>query len=841
MMKLRPDIRTRMWAALAILALASLVVGVFAWNSLDRADTRLQEFHAQTLDDVTQSIRLSRQASDLAAVAPYLLSYETQFLIDREGVALQDALGQLLTDWPVVDDSQGVQADLRRAVTDMDSALATLIGSAGAAIDWVDERQRITARLRPLEAALYEASTQPNLTSTDRATWLTLLAMAGELSGAARAENMLGVGEHQRNFQVLQRALPPLSPESDIGIAHGELQDIRGTDTTLFEFRRQELNARLRSQSALFRISTSASTINQIATDFARAAEARLSVERARTTTSIAFAKAMIVVIGLISVSLALLTAIFVSNYVTGNIKAVADAMTQVVAGDHDVRLRRHVSADDEIGKLFHAFRVFRSNAARLDRSHALLNEKNELFERVFNNISDGVAILAADGRLTAFNAHVTSSLRLTTPPILGRDNIDALIAKSAFCDVMEPGASGYSTVTNADGLSLEVRVSVLPDGGKVWLFSDATERLQLQGRLQQIEHIETLGKMSGEVAHDFGNVLSSVATNLHLLETTSEDARRKAALSGLRNTVDMGTALVQRLLAFAKRQPLLPEVVDLTALVAGTEDLIAIGLGSDIELQLSLPDGPVWIRVDPGQMESALLNLCLNAGQAMDARGSIQVHVAAPSDGTVRLVVTDRGHGMSQDTLKRAVEPFFTTRTATGGTGLGLSMVYGFAKQSGGDIEIESKPGAGTTVSLVFPVEQARDTHPARARKTVLLVEDDPNDLETARLCLQQNGYAALSVQSFEAARQEIEAGTAYDLLLTDLHLPDGKLGSDLIKPFFDRNPTADAILASGRFDIEGVDQESGARCLPKPLSAAKVTAALTPGWRSPSRQDTP
>ncbi len=623
----RVDIRSRMWLALGILALATVLTGAFAWNSLDRADTRLQLLHVQTLDDVTDSIRLSRQPSDIAAAASYLLSFETRFLIEQEGAALSETLTRLLSDWPdhTPDQDTGAQTVLLEAVREMEASLVTLIDAALAVISWVDERQRIEARLCPLERDLYEASTNPNLSIEARGQWLNLLAMAGELSGAARADNLLGIGEHQRNFQRLDRtlAIPPGS--ADLTLARQALRDALGQSPTLFGLCRQELNSRLSAESALFRISAAAACVNALAADFARQSEVRLSSARARTTTSIAFAKTMIVLIGLGTIVMALSSAIYVSNYVTGNIKAVAEAMTRLVAGERGTRLRRYVEADDEIGKLFRAFRVFRTNAGRLDRSNTLLNEKNAQFERLFTNISDEIAITEADGRITACNAHVASVLRLTDPPEPGSDVIHDVIARSGFADGSLPQAATpdvlkYRELTNADGLTVETRSGLLPDGGKVWLFSDETERRQLQDRLQQIQHIEALGKMSGEVAHDFGNVLSSITTNLHLLETSDLNARRQTAFTGLRNTTDLGAALVQRLLAFAKRQPLSPEIIELTALVRGPEDLISIGLGSGVHLHLSLPSHPAWIPADPGQLESALPNLCLNASQAIES-----------------------------------------------------------------------------------------------------------------------------------------------------------------------------------------------------------------------------
>ena len=236
----------------------------------------------------------------------------------------------------------------------------------------------------------------------ERRIWLALQGMANELVGAGRAENLMGVGEHRRNYQHMRRAFSRLdaqNPQSDL---YQELHRISAGETGLFEVRRRELSRRLESQNALFRIQYNASTISDLAAQFAGNAEEFLSQERLKTATSIDLAKAVILVAGLVSVTVALLAAIFVSGYVTGNIKAISDAMLRLAQGDRSTQLRRKPVANDEIGKLHHSFRVFRANALRLDRSNRQLHQKNALFEKMFANISEGLAITSDTGHLTA-------------------------------------------------------------------------------------------------------------------------------------------------------------------------------------------------------------------------------------------------------------------------------------------------------------------------------------------------------------------------------------------------------------------------------------------------------
>lgn len=837
--RLSLDIRTRIWMALGFLVLATVVTGVLAWKSLDRADTRLQLLHSQTLAEVTSSISLSRQASDVAALAPYLLSFESRYLIEQEGRDLLAKLASIVENWPdaAAAGQDGIEEELVIVVEGMEVAVGDLIQSAAEAISLVDQRQRIEAQLRHLEVALHQSSIAPGTAAEDREIWLSLLAMARELTGAASAQNLLGTGEHQRRYQALEARLPAMAGYPDHAAARQDLASLVDGPPTLFELRRRELNSHLRAENALFRISAAASEINAIATDFARQSEERLTEDRSRTATAIGFSKAMILLIGLGSLVLSLVSALYVSTYVTGNIKLVADAMTRLAGGDRDARLNRQVTADDEIGRLFSAFRVFRSNAERLDRSNRLLNEKNALFERVFSNITDGIAIADDQGRITACNGHVAQALRLAGPPRIESETVQDLLGRSAFSEAYAGRAreleeAGCHDLASEAGQTVEIRTSALPDGGRVWLFSDATERHQLQRRLRRIEHIEALGKVSGEVAHDFGNVLSNVATNLHLVRTSAEPARRFAALDGAQRSIDLGAALVQRLLAFAKRQPLLPELVELRSLVEGMEDLIHIGLGDGVELAVALSDQPVWVLADPGQLESALLNLCLNASQAMPKGGLIKVVVVSTETGRVMLSVQDNGHGMTRKVMDEAFDPFFTTRSGIGGTGLGLSMVYGFVKQSGGDIHLESAPGVGTTVRITFPSAHpdtlAPHVQPAAARGRAILVEDNAHDRDMASHALTALGFDCIALADFDTASERIVTDDGFDLLLTDFHLSQDRRGSDLIAPFLSRNPGARAVVMSGRFtemELPGLD---GVSCLSKPLDPARLRSAI-------------
>ena len=836
-----PDIRQRLWIALALLAVSTIFVGGIAWYALDRAGTRMERLHSETLTQVARALNLSKQSSDIATSAPFLLNLKSPYLIEREGGVLLTTLEPVLTAWPSVEASaqspiDTYEVEIAAIVQKMKTAITDLVAAAEKLNVEQDATLALNARLARLEAAYYRLSTNEDRDSAERRIWLALQGMANELVGAGHAQNLPGVGEHQRNFQKMGRDFNASNAMDIQTDAYRTLVEISSGEQGLFQVRRRELSHRLESQNALFRIRYNASAISDLAAKFARNAEDFLSEERHKTAVSIDFAKAVILVAGVASVTIALVAAIFVSGYVTGNIKAISDAMLRLAEGDRSTELRRKPLADDEIGKLHHSFRVFRANALRLDRSNRQLHQKNALFEKMFANISEGIAITSDSGHLTATNPNLAFVLRVDPALLKGKPLIDEVMQHSDFANQavaagIRADFRGFTELQNDAGQTLEVRCSRLPDGGGIWLFSDATERRQLDNRLRQIQHIESLGKVTGEVAHDFGNVLSTITANIHLLETGSKKTARKTLLQRMENAAELGMSLTQRLLAFARKQRLKPEVVELNELVEGLTDLVGIGLKDGVNLSADLADEQLPVRVDPGQLESAILNLCLNASQAIEGQGEIHITVAKSGDETAMIEVADNGCGMDESVLSRSLEPFFTARKDGQGTGLGLSMVYGFIKQTGGDIQIDSTPGKGTRVRLVLPLQVvSKSAETAPVSGLALVVEDDPAELQTASDLMQELGYEVVRAASFAEAESALQSNPEFDVVLTDLHLDQGRSGWSVVEYCLE-NTDGRIIVASGRLPQThpySNRQEPRVTCLEKPLTAELLAQAL-------------
>ncbi|WP_456386578.1 ATP-binding protein [Profundibacter sp.] len=833
------SIRLRLLLALGALAAATILVGVLSWYALARANLDLEKLHNQTLLEVTSAMSLSKRSNDLTTSAPFLLGLKSPYLIHAEAADLLTAIKRIGQQWP----QENGQASVSEALKQLELAVNDLIGAA----DNLDmQRSKVLtqrATLGVLSNRVEIGSDLAGISDEERQVRGLIRSIINVLSGAAYSDSLPGLGEFRRKYTALVADPALQSARGEMRDALQQMQDMTRGPAGLFTNRRKALDQNLVAQNALFRIRYNSSLVGNMALDYAQNAEEFLSQKRRETASSIRFTKLVILAVGVASVTLALLSALFISGYVTGNIKAISSAMQRLAQGDRSTRLPRPEGAMDEIGVLLQSFRVFRANAMRLDRSNRQLNQRNTLFEKVFSNISDGAAIIDSDGGLTAVNPSFASVLQLRGGTHDNNLDMAGILATSVFAASARAQKLGckfsnHAELHSADGYVIELRCSRLPDGGEVWMFSDATERRNIEERLGQIQRIESLGKVTGEVAHDFANILSTISGNLHLLETKRSGADSAGILRRISSAVEIGTSLTQRLLAFARKQHLAPEKTELNALVAGLEDLISIGLKDGVSLQTSLAREDIFVQVDPGQLESAILNLCLNSNQAINDTGKdagqISITIRASQGSMAEIIITDDGCGMEKTTLKRAMEPFFSARGDGMGTGLGLPSVYGFVKQSGGEFHIESVLNEGTTVRLGFPLVEGRTeiSGPSKTPMRVLLVEDDLEILTSTASLLRAMGHHVDEVSQFGKANEMLQKTGRYDLLLTDIHLDNGNSGWHLIEQCLTGNQPPKMIAMSGRLPLQQVitDRYGGkVACLSKPVLAENLAAAMT------------
>jgi PAS domain S-box-containing protein len=375
----------------------------------------------------------------------------------------------------------------------------------------------------------------------------------------------------------------------------------------------------------------------------------------------------------------------------------------------------------------------------------------------------------------------------------------------------------------------------------------DITERREAQLKLEKMQQqlaesqkLDALGQLTGGVAHDFNNLLMIISGSLHTLKKgIDDDPRRQRAISAIEGATQRGAALTSQLLTFARRQSVNPQAVDVAQRIDAVREVLDTGVGSAVTLQFDI-DRSVWpVMVDVAEFETALVNLVINARDAMSGGGVITVsaHNDAPGDEAgggeyVAISVADTGAGIAPDVLSRIFDPFFTTKPIGKGTGLGLSQVHGFAHQAGGTVRVSSELGKGTKITILLPrkeagapVEEVNAVETAGSG-TVLLVEDNPEVAMVSTSLLEQLGYTVLRVESAEAALLELEHD-GIDLVFSDIVMPGKMDGLSLARHLKAVRPGLPILLASGYSDA-AINVRGDFPILRKPYEIHQLSQAI-------------
>jgi len=401
-------------------------------------------------------------------------------------------------------------------------------------------------------------------------------------------------------------------------------------------------------------------------------------------------------------------------------------------------------------------------------------------------------------------------------------------------------------------------------------IMTDVTSSHEAEEKLRQAQKMEAIGQLTGGVAHDFNNLLTAVIGNLDLIqERLDGDAMTRRHLDTAMRAATRGSDLTHRLLAFARRQPMAPVSTDVNRLIRDCKLLLQRTIGAEIDIEI-FPGEDTWrVLVDGNQLENALLNLAINARDAMPDGGKLTIETAnvnldadyaarnpdVTSGPHAMISISDSGTGIAPEVLEHVFEPFFTTKPQGQGTGLGLSMAYGFAKQSGGHIRIYSELGQGTTVKLYLPrtadaETDGADRHPPhggaapRGSETILVVEDDPDVAEFTTAALESLGYRVLQASDGPSALRCLQEIPHLDLLVTDVVLPGGMNGREVAGKVQEAFPSTKVLFISGYAESIVVHQgrlEIGVNFLPKPFAkdalARKVRTSLDDHQTTPVR----
>ncbi|MCP3407465.1 PAS domain S-box protein [Bradyrhizobium sp. CCGB01] len=502
--------------------------------------------------------------------------------------------------------------------------------------------------------------------------------------------------------------------------------------------------------------------------------------------------------------------------------------------------------------------------------AEAKLRESEQQFRLMVQSVTDyAIYMLDVEGNVATWNAGAQRIKGYAPEEIIGRhfsnfyteeDRAAGLPRMGLQTAAREGRWEHEGQRVRKDGTPFWAHVvidAIRDDDGKLVGFAkvtrDITERRQAEAALQaaqatmiRSQKLEAIGQLTGGVAHDFNNLLQVISGNLQLLNkdiagNTRAEMRVQNALAG----VARGSKLATQLLAFARRQPLEPRVVNVGRLIKGMDDLLRRAIGGEIEVE-TVVGGGLWNSlIDPDQLENAILNLAINARDAMNGQGRLTIEAsnAFLDDEYVRqygdliagqyvmIAVTDTGSGIPPNILERVYEPFFTTKAEGKGTGLGLAMVYGFLKQSGGHVKIYSEIGAGTTVKLYFPREMAIEDTLVSAttgdikggEETVLVVEDDDEVREVAVSMLSDLGYRVVKARDAVAALAIVDSGIPIDLIFTDVMMPGTLRSPELARKARERLPNVAVLFTSGYTQnaiVHGGRLDPGVELLAKPYT---------------------
>jgi PAS domain S-box-containing protein len=505
------------------------------------------------------------------------------------------------------------------------------------------------------------------------------------------------------------------------------------------------------------------------------------------------------------------------------------------------------------------------------DRGDADLLREQTLLQAIFNQLPDAVLIIDPASKITLCNPAVARVFGYAPEELIGQSTA-VLYEDGAEQARIQKVKEELRRRTRPEPLTIHFRrksgevfpaetvISVLRDEkdhpiGFLSLNRDISHQVEQDEALRKSQRMEAVGQLTGGIAHDFNNLLTIITGNHELLEMELEDSEQRDLLARANNAALMGARLTNRLLTFARRRKLDPVILDLNEQVLTMAELLRRALGETIVLGTLLAPGLWSVRADPSEIENAVLNLAINARDAMPGGGKLVIETknvmlddgdvatevgVQPGD-YVRLSVSDTGVGMTREVLARVFEPFFTTKEPGKGTGLGLSVIYGFVKQSGGHVTAYSEVGKGTTVNLYLPRVAANAERQAAAKKatsaapeigeTILLVEDNTDVRTVAARRLRNLGYSVIEAANAAQAIETLGSGRRIDLVFSDVVMPGGMSGFELAQWMRSNLPGMRILLTSGfAEDVAraGEASVSDLDILRKPYSGAELARAL-------------
>lgn len=855
------SVRAKLIATFLLLfgiTLAVVVVGVLGMRANQNA---LDEYEANVVPEIARALELSDKVAQLAAVAPSMMLTDSPDLLHNDTELLRGLLGDIRRLSPGFGKQPGpvAKAGEQLAVIDdldaIDQDLARLLIVSGRQRQLKEE----LSDLRVANDRIGDSIARDKSVIAQRAP--TLLEIWARTAGALQAANAAELGSAESDNEALWLRVRERGEDRRQPALADALQHLDGGARSVFAVRREFLSSEAQTGYLVTLLRGHADHLSGKSARYVERLRL-IASERSDKVRKVAVSsQSGLLLLAVAGVAVALLGVAYASR-ILHKLQAMTRVMTRLAKGITSDRMPS-THRPDEIGELARAFEVFRTNLIEKEQLTQGLESQRRLQESVLNSMNDGVSVHDTHGSLIAWNPTFATLLGID-PSVLHAGLSLATLRQAMHQPARWRQVSRETATRTSDGAriaasaelhlrdqrTLEFHCQPLPDGGWVAVCRDLTSRRAVEAELRQAQKMDVLGQLTGGVAHDFNNFLVAILGNLELLlprldgqqdaQTMAERARRAA---------ERASRLTRRLLAFARRQPLQAERVSVRAMLAEMLDLVEYSAGQRVAVVLEPAAEPMWVNVDRGQLENAVLNLALNSAAAMPGGGTLTLAarrepaadgVAAPH--AIVLSVIDTGCGIAPVLLDKVIEPFFTTKAAGEGSGLGLSSVYGFARQSGGDLQIHSEVGQGTRVELWLPESAPPERRGApavtaaapvarQAGARVLVVDDDPEVRDTALSQFAALGARADAVATGDAALRWLAEHGPVTLVLSDISLGAGGSGIAFAARLAERWPAQRVVLTSGlppEIHQTHPDWRADLPFVPKPFDLAALAALL-------------
>lgn len=692
----RPDwlssIAFRLPAAMVVLFLLVAVLGGVATYVLRQAKDDLSAYGSNTFASLGAIASISRQTTDLLASAPFLLSATSPYRLATESFSvtrqIDELVASLSTQPQLVPGTGLAPLPIDEVIAQLKAIRETTVALAEVGANSQASRNGLVEVVNRLTGFNNEETdgSRPN-------EQLQILALT-----AASSESLIQLGELQREFAALMQTLAASQPDV-----------VATLQSQIFADRSTYLQTVLEIRTVLTAMREASGRLAAATRQYAEVVDVNLREGLSDTNARLGRLETTILVslvlVGLLSAAIIYYVVVRISRAIAG----ISASMERLAKGEREAPLPRIEGRETELVRLVTSFSAFKTSVDRESRLRETASKAARIIRSTFRSMTDGIAIFDAQGGPITVNSRMVE--------ILGRGpgtramKLTEMLADLPEVDLswlsadISPGTSKVVRCRPRPNTLVELTMARQTDGRVVVTAQDRTELDRQETELRRLQRLEGMTTITQQVAHEIGNMIGIVSGSAGLLETSGVlNEKQSRHLRRIKKVADRGKALTGSMLAFASHQQLAPERTDVTTLLRAMQDILELAVGPQRTLRFAQSADLPPIYLDPALLEQSILNLCLNAVTATQPGDAITIHAYRTEDGGVAIAVADTGCGMAPEVQDRAFDPYFTTRAGSGGTGLGLAVVYGFVRQSGGVVAISSTLGKGTTVTMSFP-----------------------------------------------------------------------------------------------------------------------------------------